>query len=398
MKLLIITSRFPYPINKGDKLRAYYQIKELSKQFEIHLISISDQKIKSQELKKLEFYCKTIKVLYLPVWKRVLFLLRTFLNNKPFQVNYFYSNNFQKTINSIIKKISPDHIFCQLIRTALYMKDQHHIPSTLDYMDALSKGIERRIAISKSIMKPILKMEHNRLQQFENLAFEFFKHHTIISSSDRDNILHENNKQIKVIQNGIDTLYYQSKNIEKLYDLVFIGNLNYVPNINAATYIANQVVPILKQSISNLKVLIAGSNPSTKVQKLQNDHITVKGWYDDIREAYCSGKVFFAPMQIGTGLQNKLLEAMSMGIPCITSSLANKSLKAENGKNIYVGNSLADYVEIITSLLNDESMRQKVGNEGRNFVEKNYNWDVFNDKLVEIFKNKQGSIEKEIIF
>ena len=89
MKLLIITSRFPYPINKGDKLRAYYQIKELSKQFEIHLISISDQKIKSQELKKLEFYCKTIKVLYLPVWKRVLFLLRTFLNNKPFQVNSF---------------------------------------------------------------------------------------------------------------------------------------------------------------------------------------------------------------------------------------------------------------------------------------------------------------------
>ena len=393
MKLLIITSRFPYPINKGDKLRAYYQIKELSKQFEIHLISISDQKIYNEDYRELEFYCKTIKVLYLPVWKRGLYLLRTFLNNKPFQVNYFYSNSFQKTINSIIEKITPDHIYCQLIRTALYMKDQHHIPSTLDYMDALSKGIERRISISKWIMKPILKMEYNRLQQFENLAFEFFKHHTIISSSDRDDIMHENNKQIKVIQNGIDTFYYKSKTTDKTYDIVFIGNLNYVPNINAATYIAKQVVPSLKKSKSNLKVLIAGSNPSTKVQKLQNDYITIKGWYDDIREAYCSGKVFFAPMQIGTGLQNKLLEAMSMGIPCITSSLANRSLKAVNGENIYIGNSISDYVKIITSLLDDEPKRHKIGDEGRKFVEKNYNWDVFNDKLVEVFKNKQGGIE-----
>ena len=123
------------------------------------------------------------------------------------------------------------------------MKDQHHIPATLDYMDALSKGIERRISISNLIMKPILKMEFNRLQQFENLAFEFFKHHTIISSSDRDDIMHEKNKQIKVIQNGIDTIYYQSSDIEKKYDLVFVGNLSYVPNIDAATYIAKHVVP-----------------------------------------------------------------------------------------------------------------------------------------------------------
>ena len=393
MKLLILTSRFPYPINKGDKLRAHHQIKGLSKQFEIHLISISDQKINSQELKELEPYCKTIKILYLPIWKRGLNLLRTFLNNKPFQVNYFYSTRFQKIINSIIKEVAPDHIYCQLIRTAIYMRDQHHIPATLDYMDALSKGIERRISITNSIMKPILKMEFNRLQQFENLAFEFFKHHIIISSSDRDDIMHEKNKQIKVIQNGIDTLYYQTTDIEKKYDLVFVGNLSYAPNIDAATYIANHLVPELIKSKSNLKILIAGSNPSTKVKKLQNDHITIRGWYDDIREAYCSGKVFLAPMQIGTGLQNKLLEAMSMRIPCVTSSLANRSLKAQNGKNIYVGDSLADYVEIITSLLDDESMRQTMGNEGRKFVEKNYNWNVFNDQLVELFKNKQGDIE-----
>ena len=98
-------------------------------------------------------------------------------------------------------------------------------------------------------------------------------------------------------------------------------------------------------------------------------------------------------MRIGTGLQNKLLEAMSMGIPCVTSSLANRSLKAVDGENIYVRDSVADYVEIITSLLDDESKRQKMGNEGRKFVEKNYNWDLFNNQLAQLFKDKQGDIE-----
>ena len=98
-------------------------------------------------------------------------------------------------------------------------------------------------------------------------------------------------------------------------------------------------------------------------------------------------------MRIGTGLQNKLLEAMSMGIPCVTSSLANRSLKAVDGENIYVRDSVADYVEIITSLLDDESKRQKMGNEGRKFVEKNYNWDLFNNQLAQLFKDKQGNIE-----
>ena len=133
--------------------------KEISKQNEIHLVSLTDVLINKSEVEHLDKYCKSITILYLPLWRRLLNLTRAFFNNKPFQVNYFYTYYFQNKINKLIEEIKPDHIFCQLIRTALYMKDQHHIPSTLDYMDALSKGIERRIPIAPFWMKPILNVE-----------------------------------------------------------------------------------------------------------------------------------------------------------------------------------------------------------------------------------------------
>ena len=394
MKLLILTSRFPYPTNKGDKLRAYYQIKEISTQNEIHLVSLSDVNIDKSEVEHLDKYCKSITILYLPLWRRLLNLTRAFFNNKPFQVNYFYTYSFQKKINKLIEELKPDHIFCQLIRTALYMKDQHHIPSTLDYMDALSKGIQRRIPIASFWMKPVLNIEYIRLKNFENLAYEFFNHHTIISSVDRNDIFHEKNKTIQVVQNGIDTAYYNSKDVEIKYDLVFIGNLSYPPNMHAATFIAHEILPVILSKFPQIKILIAGSNPTSKVLKLQNKHIDVKGWFNDIRDAYCSGKIFFAPMAIGTGLQNKLLEAMSLGIPCITSAHANRSLHALHMQNIFIGSDVKDYINHITELLENKDLRYQMGKEGRLFVEKNYNWNMANEKLYSIFNSKQGDKQK----
>ena len=394
MKLLILTSRFPYPTNKGDKLRAYYQIKEISTQNEIHLVSLSDVNIDKSEVEHLDKYCKSITILYLPLWRRLLNLTRAFFNNKPFQVNYFYTYSFQKKINKLIEELKPDHIFCQLIRTALYMKDQHHIPSTLDYMDALSKGIQRRIPIASFWMKPVLNIEYIRLKNFENLAYEFFNHHTIISSVDRNDIFHEKNKTIQVVQNGIDTAYYNSKDVEIKYDLVFIGNLSYPPNMHAATFIAHEILPAILSKFPQIKILIAGSNPTSKVLKLQNKHIDVKGWFNDIRDAYCSGKIFFAPMAIGTGLQNKLLEAMSLGIPCITSAHANRSLHALHMQNIFIGSDVKDYINHITELLENKDLRYQMGKEGRLFVEKNYNWNMANEKLYSIFNSKQGDKQK----
>jgi len=384
MNLLILTSRFPFPIDKGDKLRIYYQIVELSKIYNIHLISISDIKIDQSAKDEMEKYCSSVHVYKINLINRTFNLLRTFINNKPFQVNYFYSLSIQKKIDQKIKEIKPDHIFCQLIRMAWYLKGQFKIPSTLDYMDAFSKGIERRVDKSPFWKKPLFMMEHERLKSFENLAFEFFQNHCIISNSDLEFIFHEKKHLIQVIPNGINTEYFSKNKYDIKYDLVFTGNLNYAPNINAATYICKEIYPLLKIKFPTIKILIVGSNPSSRVKKLANNDITIKGWQDDIRKSYCSGKIFFAPMRIGTGLQNKLLEAMSLEIPCVTSSLANQSLQANHKENIYIGDSTNECISIISYLLKHEEIRDEIGKKGRKFVLENFSWKKSTDQLIEI--------------
>ena len=390
MKIIYLTSRFPYPINKGDKLRSYYQIKELSKSHEIHLISLSEKSISEKNILAINKYCKSITIYKMDFFKRIFNLFKTLFNNKPFQVNYFYHYSIQKKLNNKIAEISPDYIFCQLIRTAMYVKNNHTTAKVLDYMDSLSKGMERRIKISNIFMKPFVIIEYQRLKIFENLAFEFFNKHIIISENDRKEIAHNKKDEIEIIGNGIDTNYFQKTDTETKYELVFIGNLSYIPNIEAANFIAKKVLPKLLEKLPGIKILIAGSNPSKRVLKLANKNIEVQGWVEDIRKTYSSGKIFFAPMTIGSGLQNKLLEAMSTSIPCITSELSNQSLKAVENKNILIGRSVNDYVNHITSLLNDEEKRKKIGESGRKFVIENYRWKTANDKLLILLKSKQN--------
>ena len=390
MIIIYLTSRFPYPINKGDKLRSYYQIKELSKSHEIHLISLSEKNISEKYIQALNKYCKSITIYKMNFFKRIYNLFKTFFNNKPFQVNYFYHYSIQKRLNSKIAEIKPDYIFCQLIRTAMYVKNNHTTAKVLDYMDSLSKGMERRIKISNIFMKPFVIMEFQRLKRFENLAFEFFNKHIMISENDRKEIAHNKKDEIEIIGNGIDTNYFQKIETEIKYELIFIGNLSYLPNIEAANFISKEILPKLLEKLPNIKILIAGSNPSNRVIKLANKNIEVQGWVEDIRKSYSSGKIFFAPMTIGSGLQNKLLEAMSIGIPCITSELSNRSLKAIDKKNILIGNSVNEYVNHIISLLNDEKKRKIIGESGRKYVIENYNWKTANSKLLKLLKSKQN--------
>tara|TARA_X000000950_G_scaffold112375_1_gene141505 strand:- start:14952 stop:16127 length:1176 start_codon:yes stop_codon:yes gene_type:complete len=391
MKLIFLTSRFPYPINKGDKLRSYHQIKELSIQNDIYLISLSESKVSERSIVELNKYCKSVHVYHISLINRIFNLFKTLINNRPFQVNYFYHQKIQKKINSNISIINPDHIICQLVRTALYVKDEHSIPKTIDYMDALSKGLERRITISKFWQKPFVKMESQRMKRFENLAFEFFNNHIIISSSDRDEIAHINNKNIEIIPNGIDSNYFKKITTNKIYDLIFIGNLSYIPNIEAAKYISKTIFPILKEKIPNIRILISGSNPSKKVLRLANKNIKISGWVDDIRETYCSGKVFFAPMNLGSGLQNKLLEAMSLGIPCITSNLCNESLGGTHMKNIIIGNSTEEYISQILNILSNSELISDIGKNGSEYVNKKFSWENSNKKLMGILKHKQSN-------
>lgn len=379
--LVFVVSRFPYPLEKGDKLRSYYQIRELSRYYSVHLLALSDRPVQAEWKAELEKYCKTVQVYRLPKWGILVNLTRAFLGKKPLQVGYFYNSMVAASIRKAITAIQPVQIVSQLIRTTEYTKNYHFCPKTLDYMDALSKGVERRIQKAPWYTRWVFKLESKRLRQYERTMFDYFELKTIISEQDRNCIFHPDRMNIKCIANGIDDRFFTFQHAKTpQYDLGFVGNMSYPPNIEAIEFIAREILPELK----DVNLLVAGANPHPRVKKVaqHQSRITVSGWVDDIREAYADVRIFFAPMQIGTGMQNKLLEAMALGIPCITTSLANNAIHAVHGESILVADSTEEMIQSIQELLKNEALCQQIGESGKQFVRERYSWAQSTDELV----------------
>ncbi|MFN6085115.1 MAG: hypothetical protein ACK476_09335, partial [Fluviicola sp.] len=124
-KLVVMLSRFPFPLEKGDKLRAYQFIKGLSDDYSIHLICTTDEIVSTESKKELEKYCTEIHIFKLTKLGLFFQLMTDLFFKKPFQVHYFYRSSINKSIQGLLEKIKPDHIFCQLIRVSEYVKHYH---------------------------------------------------------------------------------------------------------------------------------------------------------------------------------------------------------------------------------------------------------------------------------
>ena len=386
MKLLVILPRFPYPLEKGDKLRAYHQLKYLSKNHDIYLIALNDSRLSKQDIDAINPFCKELHVMNLCWWAKLCSIILFFFKGLPLQCGYFYDKKAHRKIKRLIKTINPDHIYGQMVRVSEYIKKEPY-KKTIDYQDVLSKGMDRRAQLAPCYLKPFFKMEYRRLIKYEAAIFPCFDHHTIITGVDRDLIPHPDSNYIEVVANGVDFERFKTLNIKKEFDLIFTGNMGYIPNVDAAVFLANTIFPELKKKFPSLTLAICGANPAAKVKALARKGIVVTGWVHDMNEYYAKSKIFVAPMQLGTGLQNKLLEAMASGIPCVTSALAGKPIEnAEQGKDIMICNTLTGYIDAISLLLTNQTLYNELSQNGQRFVKENYNWEMTTKKLEDILQ------------
>ncbi len=375
MKIFVLLPRIPWPLEKGDKLRAYNQIKQLALNNEVILCALNtDNNLNKEDARKaLKPYCDSIHFFDVGKTSIVTNLIRAFFKGIPMQCGYFYNKNIHKKIRELIESHKPDMLFGQLLRTAEYIRYEE-TPKTIDYQDVFSMGIKRRAEIAPFFLKPVFNMEYKRLKRYEHDIFDDFNIKTIISVQDRDDIDHHKKEEILIVPNGVDHEYYSPQNREKKYDIVFTGNMAYAPNVNAVEYLANHIMPLVWKHLPDAKLYIAGATPDPRVKKVASDNIIISGWLDDMRDAYAQSRIFIAPMRIGTGLQNKLLEAMCMRLPCITTSLANGSLHAEDRKEILVGNNEYELADHIITLLTDKDKAESIAQNGYDFVHRVYDW------------------------
>jgi glycosyltransferase involved in cell wall biosynthesis len=323
-------------------------------------------------------------------WKIPFRLIFALFHNLPFQVEYFLDRKNKKKIEAIIQDFNPNHIYCQLIRTAEYVKNLFQFDKTIDYMDAFSAAAMRRAKTEKGLNKIFWKIESGRVKNYERSIFDYFKHHAIITEQDRNLLAIPSNQKITIVPNGVDTSHFKNSNQNKKYDLVFAGNMNYPPNIAAAIFLVEEILPKLLSQFPNVTLLIAGANPSSDVQNLASENVTVSGWMNDIREAYCESRVFVAPMFIGAGMQNKILEAMSSELPVITTSLAAEAFPEKKLSKLIEANTAFEFAKAIQYYLLNEAAQLSDGKNNRLYVEEKYSWKISNKKLDQCLSNQSS--------
>ncbi len=385
MKLFILTSRFPYPIEKGDKLRLYYQIKVLANYHQIILCALSEYDVPQKDIEALQPFCDKIYTFKRNKFQIGKNLLLAGIKGNPFQIGYFYDKSIHRQITTVIETEKPDHIYVQLIRVAPYLKDID-IPKTIDFMDTFSIGAVRWANKASFWLKPILNREARLLAKYEATVFEQFEHHTIISSQDRAFLRFDKKDRIHIIPNGVDTSFFTPlPNVVQKYDIAFVGNMGYRPNVEAARYLVEEVLPLLIKQYPNIKILIAGARPTPLVKRLASKQITVSGWIDDIRMAYAEAKMIAAPLFIGMGQQNKILEAMAMGTPCITTTMVNNAIGAKPNYEILLADNPNEFVQQINKILTQPMLQENIRAAGLKFVRDNFSWNFFVDELNKLF-------------
>ena len=393
MNLFFLTSRFPFPLDRGDKLRAYHQIKVLSKHFDIQLISLSDTVVSSQDLAALQPFCSSIEVHQLSKFQSVLQLFLGIFIKRPFQVSYFYSPNIQ---NKILKQLraNPDvKVVAQLIRMRPYVLPIDSGRTVLDFQDAFSLNMKRRASHSSWWNRWFFQWESALVKDYEGECINDFGHCAIISEPDRLAIEDTKKQTIFLLKNGVDVDYFNIQNIDnqlinekkdKKITLSFVANLGYFPNIIASEYLVNKIFDRL--DAQKYCVLLAGARPAQKVKNLASENVNISGWYDDIRNAYLESDILVAPIFSGSGQQNKILEALAMQVPVVTTSQVAAGINATEAV-LMIANTPSEFQTCIELLSDNQILYKKYQVNGRMFVEKHFSWEAATLPLCEVLKD-----------
>jgi glycosyltransferase involved in cell wall biosynthesis len=375
MKWFIVLSRVPYPLDKGDKLRAYHFIKQLSQSgFELNVCCLHFNELNIEIENQLKLPNVTWHFIQLSKWKTALLPFNIF-TKKPFQVCLFEQKKAKTRINKLLEEIKPEVVFSQLIRTTEYCKNYANGHKIIDYMDALGEGMRRRSEKSNFPMNILFKIESNRLRNYERTIWSNFDEHLVISSQDCRLIDSPNPTKWKIVENGIDTIFFSPKNDNSKIDftILFTGNMSYPPNIDAVLFLAKEIMPLVWNKIPKCKLTISGVDPDRSIKNLENELIEVTGKVDDIRTAYSTATLFVAPMRIGTGMQNKILEALSMELPVITTSMAANAFENDIQSHLNICDNANEIAESAIRMLSSKNMQRQT--EARKLLSEKYNWE-----------------------
>lgn len=371
MRIFVLLPRFPHPLDKGDRLRAFHQVAELSRRHEVVLCALTHGEVSKASRAAVSAICARLEVIRLSPHGTAFGMARALVTGLPLQVGFFLSESARRRVRALVEETSPDRLLFQLVRTAEYARGFEEA-SALDLMDAFSWGLEQRARHSPAWLAPLLRFEGRRVARYEEEALSRFPRASIVTAQDRDRLPASARKRVAVVRNGVDFDAFAPREAPKDADLLFVGNMAYPPNVLAAETLVREVLPRVRAE-RPVRVVIAGTSPVARVRRLAGRDVEVTGRVADIAGTYARSRIFVAPLTVATGLQNKLLQALAMGVPCVTSDAARQALGASEAE-MRSGKDAGEIAAAVLELLRDPASAVELARRGRELALRDYRW------------------------
>lgn len=178
---------------------------------------------------------------------------------------------------------------------------------------------------------------------------------------------------------------------EELQSLIFTGSMSYPPNVHAVLFFFEMIYPLIKQQIPEVKFYVVGNNPSKGILRLRSSDIIITGFVEDIRPYIAKASVVIVPIiSDDGGFKIKVLEAMAMGKPIVSTSLGAKGIDVSDGENIIIAGNPKEFADRVIELLNNEQQRKRIGANARRLIEEKYSWEKMTDMLNDAFQEIAG--------
>lgn len=380
MKILFISICFPYPLLDGTRSTIFNLLKNLCKNNEIYLITFIENRSEIDNIKYLEKYCYNIKTILKDRQVSWLKNLIGYFSKFPNDLNRYNLKEMEFVISKTIKYNIFDIVHVDSIYMAQYFRCFTNIPRIIVPRDCMSLSSKRYFKNSKDIMNKIKNYLHwKKIQNVEKFFYQKFDQCIVVTPEDKRELEEIcPNLNISVIPIGINLEYFHvNKNIltEEEYSIIFTGVMNYPPNEDAVLYFYNRIFPLIKEKVPEIKFYIVGKNPTEKIKNLnKNPNVTVTGFVNDIRPFIWRSKVYVCYMRLGAGIKNKILEAMSMGMPIVGNKLSFEGIDVVSGVDVIIEDNITNFAKKVIDLMKKKEIRISLGENARRVVENKYSW------------------------
>lgn len=390
MKCLLILPRPVFPLVCGYALKNYNLIQILANKYKLHLVIIADKELKEEEITYYQSLSVQLTVHRIPKWKSYANSFLGIFSTKPLQVCYYYDKSLQEKIKHDLQNC--DILIGALVRTRAYLDEVEKTPGKVivfDMVDSIALNYQRSKNKTKSwFWKILYEIEGKRLFQYEKKWVENSSVTYLFNQEEQAYWSQYGN--VKWLPHGVnEKLFTYGKRDEKWEDsVVFMGKMDYQPNVDAALWYMEHVH---KHIGDKIPLIIVGAYPTESIlswaQKLPN--VTVTGYVDDPYLYVNSAMAVIAPMQTGGGIQNKVLEGMALGKINVISSLAAKPIVGGvNGVHFLVADGPEEYVETLMGIRNDRERYQVLGALAQQLIVDRFTWEQYGNEYVKALRGK----------